>query len=244
VVKFVAKYFHEVLSNLNEYKNNRYEQALINTFIKFDELLKIDLVNNILKNMLDSNDDEESQLGFLKFSIVNKKDEYSCVYPNLDLSVLSDSNQKIHKKHLSTNSLFKPVLTIKGCKIKDDPYSENEETLKSNRYSLKESIGEQLIYSFGGVVIEESNQKITENLVSFYSGTTANIILLIRNHLYIANAGDSLAVMYKNRKALKLNTEHKLNISSERNRVTNAGKKIYNNRIEGKLNVSRAIGKG
>ncbi len=243
MAKFVAKYFHKVLSNLNDFKHHRYEQALLNTFIKLDELLRIDLVNNILKNMLDSSDDEESQLGFLKFSIVNIKDNSSCVNPNLDLSALSDSNKKIRKKNLSTNLLFKPLLTIKSCKIKDDPYSENEEILKSNRYSLKESSGEQLIYSFGGVVIEESNQKITESLVSFYSGTTANIILLIRNHLYIANAGDSLAVMYKNRKAIKLNTEHKLNIISERDRVTKAGKKIFNNRIEGKLNVSRAIGK-
>lgn len=242
MARFVAKYFYEVLSNLNDFKYHRYEQALMHTFIKFDELLKIELVNNILNNMLDTKDNEESQLGFLKFCNVKIKNEASINNCDLNLSEISESSHNTHYKDLATNLNLKPSFLHKGLKYKHGSYSENEDIMRTNQLSIKDTIGEQLIYSFGGVILEESNQKIKENLVSYCSGTTANIVLLLRNHIYIANAGDSLAVMYKNRKAIKLNSEHKLNILSERNRVIKAGKKLINYRIEGKINVSRAIG--
>lgn len=74
-------------------------------------------------------------------------------------------------------------------------------------------------------------------------GTTANIVLIKNNYLYIANVGDSLAVMYKNGQAIKLSQEHKVTLESEKSRITKSGARIFNNRIEGRLNLTRAIGK-
>ena len=73
-------------------------------------------------------------------------------------------------------------------------------------------------------------------------GTTANVITIFNNTILIANAGDSLSVLFRNNKAVILNTEHKLSIKSETERVLNAGRKIINDRIDGKLNLSRALG--
>lgn len=72
--------------------------------------------------------------------------------------------------------------------------------------------------------------------------TPANVLFLTNNHLYISNVGDSLSVIYKNGKAIKLNREHKATLISEYKRIRKSGVHIYNNRIEGKLNLTRAIG--
>ena len=73
-------------------------------------------------------------------------------------------------------------------------------------------------------------------------GTTANVILLKDNYLYIANAGDCISYMYYNKKAIKLNNEHHINLIEERNRILKSGNKIINNRINGRLNLTRSIG--
>ena len=63
-----------------------------------------------------------------------------------------------------------------------------------------------------------------------------------KNCIYIANVGDSLSVMYKKKKAYKLNKEHKTTVEKEYNRIRNEGGRIQNFRINGKLNITRAIG--
>ena len=73
-------------------------------------------------------------------------------------------------------------------------------------------------------------------------GTTANIMLIKNNVIYIANVGDSLSVMYKNKKAYNLNREHQTIIESEKERVLKSGASINGYRINGMLNLTRAIG--
>ena len=73
-------------------------------------------------------------------------------------------------------------------------------------------------------------------------GTTANIMLIRSGVIYIANVGDSLSVMYKNRKAYNLNREHQTIIESEKERVLKSGASIVGYRINGMLNLTRAIG--
>jgi len=51
-----------------------------------------------------------------------------------------------------------------------------------------------------------------------------------------------MAVLYKSGKAYKLNTEHKVTLLKERDRIIKSGSTISNNRIEGRLNLSRAFG--
>lgn len=83
----------------------------------------------------------------------------------------------------------------------------------------------------------EFNELIARNM-----GTTANILFLKNHYLYLANVGDSLAVIYKNGEAIKLNKEHKVTLDCEFSRISKSGAKIINNRIEGRINLTRAIG--
>lgn len=85
--------------------------------------------------------------------------------------------------------------------------------------------------------IDLDQSKIASN-----TGTTANIVLIKNNIMYFSNIGDSICLMYKNGKAQRINDEHKTALPSESTRITNAGKKIIIDRIEGRINLSRAIG--
>jgi len=60
--------------------------------------------------------------------------------------------------------------------------------------------------------------------------------------LYIANAGDSRCVISENGKVFELSEDHKPELKSESDRVKKAGGYITDGRINGNLNLSRALG--
>ncbi|CAL3966455.1 hypothetical protein PZA11_003106 [Diplocarpon coronariae] len=60
--------------------------------------------------------------------------------------------------------------------------------------------------------------------------------------LYTANVGDARIVLCRNGKALRLSYDHKGSDENEGKRVTNAGGLILNNRVNGVLAVTRALG--
>ncbi|KAF8696927.1 hypothetical protein HU200_036571 [Digitaria exilis] len=76
-------------------------------------------------------------------------------------------------------------------------------------------------------------------------GSTASTAVLVGNHLYVANVGDSRAVISKAGKAIALSDDHKPNRSDEKKRIEDAGG--VNNfsgtwRVGGILAMSRAFG--
>lgn len=60
--------------------------------------------------------------------------------------------------------------------------------------------------------------------------------------LYTANVGDARLVLCRNGKALRLSYDHKGSDENEGRRITNAGGLILNNRVNGVLAVTRALG--
>ncbi|GFY83426.1 protein phosphatase 2C family protein [Actinidia rufa] len=70
-------------------------------------------------------------------------------------------------------------------------------------------------------------------------GSTASTAVLVGNHLYVANVGDSRTVISKAGKAIPLSEDHKPNRSDERKRIENAGGTW---RVGGVLAMSRAFG--
>ncbi|KAL5208873.1 hypothetical protein ABZP36_033308 [Zizania latifolia] len=76
-------------------------------------------------------------------------------------------------------------------------------------------------------------------------GSTASTAVLVGGHLYVANVGDSRAVISKAGKALALSEDHKPNRSDERKRIENAGGVVIwagTWRVGGVLAMSRAFG--
>jgi serine/threonine protein phosphatase PrpC len=74
------------------------------------------------------------------------------------------------------------------------------------------------------------------------AGCTANVCLLVGNTVYCANAGDSRSILYSNKKMVPLSEDHKPENEVERNRINQAGGFIIEGRVNGNLNLSRAIG--
>lgn len=75
-------------------------------------------------------------------------------------------------------------------------------------------------------------------------GCTANVILFSPDYkkIYVANAGDSRCVMGKAGKAVALSFDHKPDNEEEKRRIEAAGSQIVEGRVDGNLNLSRALG--
>jgi len=75
------------------------------------------------------------------------------------------------------------------------------------------------------------------------SGCTAVVGLLVGRDLYVANAGDSRCIVCRDGKAIEMSFDHKPEDELERNRINKAGGKVtQDGRVNGGLNLSRAIG--
>ena len=80
--------------------------------------------------------------------------------------------------------------------------------------------------------------------VGYDSGTTAIVALLRGNQLTVANVGDSRCVLCRNGIALEMSMDHKPEDEQELNRIHKAGGKVTcEGRVNGGLNLSRALGK-
>lgn len=123
-------------------------------------------------------------------------------------------------------------------------YSKNEEEKENKNISSNDETLKALLtrrYSFDD---ECQGIKTLEDKYSFPNkmGTTANVLFIKNDCLYLANAGDSITVMYKNKKAVQLNREHKTSLKCEKDRIEENGVKIIGYRVDGVLNLTRAIG--
>lgn len=74
-------------------------------------------------------------------------------------------------------------------------------------------------------------------------GCTSNVLMITNNLLICANAGDSRCVLGEQGRAIPLSVDHKPTQKRERERIYKAGSTInVEGRIDGNLNLSRAIG--
>lgn len=76
----------------------------------------------------------------------------------------------------------------------------------------------------------------------FDSGCTANVALVAGDTVYVANAGDSRCIICRNGKAHDLSRDHNPSLDDERQRILRAGGYINDGRVDGNLNLSRALG--
>lgn len=74
------------------------------------------------------------------------------------------------------------------------------------------------------------------------SGTTAVCAFISNENIYIANCGDSRAVLCRNGVPVFSTQDHKPILPGEKERIVNAGGSVMVQRVNGSLAVSRALG--
>ena len=82
------------------------------------------------------------------------------------------------------------------------------------------------------------------NLIANYTGCTATVVLITKNEIYCANAGDSRTVIGRGGGTMceALSEDHKPDNEDEKKRIVDAGGFVEENRVNGSLNLSRSIG--
>jgi len=68
------------------------------------------------------------------------------------------------------------------------------------------------------------------------------VALIYKNNLYLANAGDSRSVLSNKEGPYEMSNDHKPDNPEEKARIQKAGGSVYDGRVNGNLNLSRAIG--
>lgn len=88
-----------------------------------------------------------------------------------------------------------------------------------------------------GVTTNSKGEKI-----SYRAGTTAVVALVTKDRYYVANIGDSRAVLNRGDSAIALSTDHKPDSPHEKNRIQKAGGYVQQGRVNGALSLSRSFG--
>ena len=74
-------------------------------------------------------------------------------------------------------------------------------------------------------------------------GTTACVVLITKDTIYCANLGDSRAVLCQTvKRAVPLSEDHKPDLPEEKKRIDLAGHYVSEERVDGQLALSRAMG--
>ena len=266
ISEFISVNFKNILIRTDSYKNGNYEKALTETFLIMDELLKNKKVNNFIYSTHNSKEkpkeketkyNQKPQNG--NENIVKLRFEtgiYEFDLNQIDLSLGGeDTSTTIYEYKHGTSTTPK---NEQNNEVKiDDIFFEKggkqnaalntlpsfEEVFNITNYNIDFSKKDDNLPSLE-IPKNNSNSKhlSLENFVANEMGTTANIMLIKNGIIYIANVGDSLSVMYKNKKAYNLNREHQTIIQTEKERVLKSGANIVGFRINGMLNLTRAIG--
>ena len=264
ISEFVSVNFKNILVRTDSYKNGNYEKALTETFLIMDELLKNKKINNFIYTTHNSKEKPKEKEPS-KNQIVNNGNEnivklrfetgiYEFDLNKIDLSIGSEdmsTNIYEYKNKTATSPIneqsdaiiFDNIFFAKGGK----------QNASLNTLPLFEEVYNKTKYDINFTKKEDNLQELQiknpnssklslDNFVANEMGTTANIMLIKNGIIYIANVGDSLSVMYKNKKAYNLNREHQVIIEDEKERVLKSGANIVGYRINGMINLTRAIG--
>ena len=75
-------------------------------------------------------------------------------------------------------------------------------------------------------------------------GCTANVIYIDKKNakIFVANAGDSRCVLGISGKAKEMSVDHKPDCQVEIDRIEKSGSTITEGRVDGNLNLTRALG--
>jgi len=272
VARYVAAHLSTILKALPEYKSGMYEKALQTAYLRLDDMMKSSKAQFELKQFeSDAERDERADLKIMMAKRKARKSKDTKAERGSNVSAIdagksgqdSGGPMKISKEVLdelnNSGELEKKILSIieanqkNGGEIEFDTDSE-EDSDESFEQESSQAMSP-------GMPIDEKNA--TTNPASpadgiheaagdlnhpdaygVHSGCTATSVLIVGdNKLICANSGDSRCVLCRKGVAVPLSRDHNPDQQDEYDRIYKAGGMVNEEgRVEGNLNLSRAIG--
>lgn len=292
---------NEVLNKINDKDNEILNvddpimNSLVKSFIKIDQMLKSEEVNEFLINLkdhykyLEGNEENFNYFHYIK----NKGDNslYKKIFEEVSSnyhSTNSTSSLNSYEDMYNSNNTIENKNNSKSNNINNNDLYESESINKDNnnetlydysnflegkssndsnkncnfnktsdfthdtsrkpenssyiikyfKSSYSSLIRNRIFFSSNSITNFVESSLIAKNM-----GSTGNVVCIYNDYIYCANIGDSLSILYKNNAAIKLNNLHRLSLISERKRIIKAGGiKIINDRLNGRLNLTRSFG--
>jgi len=113
--------------------------------------------------------------------------------------------------------------------------------IQMDRSLLTESVKKELAKitaKTGGM----SADQVDKDQIPFNAGSTGVVALITRSEIYVANTGDSRAVLAVKGKTEAMSFDHKPDLPEERRRIERNNMEVKDERVQGNLAVSRAFG--
>ncbi|PIO61069.1 protein phosphatase 2C, partial [Teladorsagia circumcincta] len=153
----------------------------------------------------------------------------------------TSNNGDVAKEHTKSSPTDEPgleplqLVSVIGCR-RDSDLSTLEKQLKRVFAETFKSIDE-------GFLTEARKAKPV-----WKDGTTVTCVLLLNDSLYVANLGDSKAIVCRSKEGgfshIELTVNHNPTMYEERMRIQKAGGTVKDGRVDGIIEVSRSIGDG
>nr|XP_032631098.1 protein phosphatase 1G isoform X2 [Chelonoidis abingdonii] len=245
VALYCAKYLPEIIKDQKAYKEGKLQKALEDAFLAIDAKLTTEEVIKELAQIAGrpQDDDEEKEKVADEDDVDNEEaallhEEATMTIEELLTRYGQNCIKNLRNKPLPPAGEMGHEHEGEECSEDEDGYSseeaENEEDEDDTEEAEEDEDEEEEMMLPGMEGKEEPGSD---------SGTTAVVALIRGKQLIVANAGDSRCVVSEGGKAVDMSYDHKPEDELELARIKNAGGKVtMDGRVNGGLNLSRAIG--
>ena len=246
VAKFCAAHIADVLKATEGYKKGDYSDALRQTFLDMDVVMTREEHMAELEAFRKGSDDEEGgQDGSLKKGeAAMMLDSAQLPEAFLDAFGISRDSGYIFKVVKSADGQLnvQNVLDSEGNELgAGDDMEDEEPEADAEPQTDALDVVEEAVDNQTPLELEEMNSE-QEPWTGPQAGCTAVCAMVLGNHLVVANAGDSRCVLSRKGQAVALTDDHKPTNEEEFDRICKAGGFVADGRVNGSINLSRALG--
>eukprot|EP01025_Chloroclados_australasicus_P022770 TRINITY_DN23343_c0_g1_i10.p1 TRINITY_DN23343_c0_g1~~TRINITY_DN23343_c0_g1_i10.p1 ORF type:complete len:435 (+),score=73.65 TRINITY_DN23343_c0_g1_i10:275-1579(+) len=260
VALFCAKYMHDVLLSQSALKSGNVERALIDAFLGMDQLLMRPEHQQQLKQWQSQNSEEEGrtefELSILPPQVQEALRENLGVGEGAKLVLTTDGNDKEGGEQQGGDEEAVEQGGSSGINgAMESEESEQTQSSEGDKASpqAKRKKGDDceevstdnlqnIMHATAEDQIEQHQVEYEDNSISSSAGCTSVVAFVKNNTLWVANAGDSRCVLCRNGTAMAMSEDHKPTDPPENDRIIKAGGFVTDGRVNGTLNLSRAIG--
>eukprot|EP01104_Vermistella_antarctica_P011721 TRINITY_DN330_c0_g1_i1.p2 TRINITY_DN330_c0_g1~~TRINITY_DN330_c0_g1_i1.p2 ORF type:complete len:420 (+),score=140.92 TRINITY_DN330_c0_g1_i1:66-1325(+) len=155
-----------------------------------------------------------------------------------------DDDDKAIVSEIHETSDTSSSLTVGDTTVTAEQHTQTDSVAVSDGESVVEKTVETSLSSVSTTIEDddEEDEDVSGRPSKIPGGCTSVVAMIRGNKVYVANAGDSRAVISKAGVATPLSIDHKPHDEEEFRRITAAGGYVRGDRVNGNLNLSRAIG--